>query len=269
VVRHDDDGDSRHFPEWRKLPREVREVLATSEDFLTARTLGAFRFLSTSTLAAMLRRFGVVPGDARPEVQLWPDLVLCEPDALIESPEVAIVVECKFVGSQLGQYATQLGREWLALARRPAKRRYLLALTRDGVMPRVPSLAPGDPPTCTAPLVTLSEQIRQYCALVKEPVPELAAVEGAVCWCSWSELYEHASAVLAGIPGEGPDAAVLREMAGALAQLGCLPFGRWTYTLDPLPPLERVWLRPTLGPQLWRYALPPLGVAVTSPWSTR
>lgn len=172
-------------------------MLATSEDFLTARTLGAFRFLSTTTLAVMLQRLGFEPSRARPEIQLWPDLELCEPDALVESQELAIVIECKFIGSQLGYYATQLGREWNALARRPAPRRFLLAITHDVTAPRVPSLAPGDPPTCAPPLVTIAEQICQYCALIGAPVPDHAAVEQVVRWCAWSEIYVHIRAVLA------------------------------------------------------------------------
>lgn len=258
----------KRFAEWRKLPRDVRDALATSEDFLTARTLGAFRFLSTPVLAAMLRRLELLPGSARPIVQLWPDLELCEPDALIESSDAAIVVECKFIGSRLGHYATQLGREWIALTRRPAACRNLLLITRDTVEPRVPSLAPGNPPTCTAPLVTVAEQICQYCALVEVPVPEVAAVERALRWCSWPTLYVHALAVLAEVPPDCADAAVLHEVAGVLVELGCLPFGRWTYTLDSLPPRpDHTWLPATPAPALWKCALPVLDAAVTSPWS--
>jgi hypothetical protein len=263
-------GVRADFPEWRKLPRDVRDALATSEDFLTARTLGAFRFLSTPALGMMLQRFGIESSSRRPDVQLWPRLDGCEPDALIESTEISIVVECKFIGSRLGYYPTQLGREWRALAARRVERRYLLVITNDGSEPRVPSLAAGAPPTCTPPLVSIGEQIRQYCALLGAHIPEPAGVDNAVRWCAWSQLYVHAQAVLAEVASHGPDAAVLREILGVLAELGCEPFAGWKCELKQLPaPRNPVWLRPSSPPQLWRYKLPSLDAEVRPPWTKR
>lgn len=106
------------FPEWRKMSRDVREELRNSEDYLTSRTIGMFRFLSTEMLGEVLRRLDIAMGDGRPRVTLWPDERICQPDASIESRDTIVLVESKFVGSRLGFYASQLGREW-ASARQP------------------------------------------------------------------------------------------------------------------------------------------------------
>jgi hypothetical protein len=150
------------------------------------------------------------------------------------------------------------------------ERRYLLAITNDGSTPRVPSLAAGDPPTCTSPLVSIAEQIRQYCALRGAPVPDPTRVDEAIRWCAWSQLYLHAQAVLAEVPSDGSDAAVLREITGVLGELGCEPFAGWTYELEQLStPRDPVWLSPSSPPPLWRYTLPALDAVVRSPWEKR
>lgn len=228
------------FPEWSKLSTAAREELRGSEDYLTARTFGLLRFCTPLIVAEILARLGVPTSRASDlSVELWPNLgheppevgdflgmTIVEPDAVVRGSGFAMVVEAKFRGSALGQYTSQLGREWLLgseLSRRCGWQGVcLLSITADGAEPGVPQWDGQG-------VVTVSEQIASFVAdmakrgaPISAPLPVAADVAATVRWTSWAHLADVIEDVASG--AKGPELVVLREILAALETLGCTRF---------------------------------------------
>ncbi len=251
----------RAFPEWSKLPSLVQEVLGGSEDYLTSRTIGLLRYCSPETVAAVFRGVGVAWPDEKEvvEIVLWPfldhsppaisahvGLQHCEPDAAVTGATMAFVIEAKFIGSALGHYTSQLGREWLIgdlLARqRGWAGARLVMITADGAEPLVPQW--GSPHAT----VSVAEQISAFIADmasrgVPMAVPSAAAIAPTLVWFSWSRL-ARAAAGAVGQASAG-DRRVLLDVVAALEIMGCTGFSGWH--LDELPDLPAVPAQLLLG----------------------
>lgn len=229
------------FREWDKYSADVRAQLAVSEDFLTARTFGLLRYCTAHVLFDILRALGVpAPAHDAVEIELWPryahsppeiaDVVqisLCEPDAVLLANGFACLVEAKFLGSRLGEYRSQLGREWLVASKLATERNWtgprLMLVTNDGRVPSVPGWDDGRP-------TTPASQIAGFvCDMARRGVPvtpvDADVVAGTLTWTSWATLAEVVSAVRNRV--DGVDARVLEEVYEVLQVLGCTRFTGW------------------------------------------
>ncbi|HWO24786.1 MAG TPA: hypothetical protein VNO30_38860 [Kofleriaceae bacterium] len=260
------------FREWRKMPRAARDELRGSEDYLTSRTVGMLRFLGPETLARLLRSLEIEVGRGPIEVVLWPREQDCEPDATIASDTAFVLVEAKFKGSQLGEYATQLGREWRVVqGRRGLGAGHLLLITDDRVLPEVPAVVagPADKVVLGGGRVSVAQQIQQYCAIRRHPVPSPDELDATIRWCSWAQLHVHCTALVpdATTPAER---VTLLEILASLERLDCLPFQGWSTELPALPsPPARVHFsapQAATARKLWTSELPAITGTYHSSW---
>jgi hypothetical protein len=279
---------------WPKLSQDVRAELRDSEDFLTSATFGLMRFASNELVRAVLRGIGIVlPADDELSVTLWPsyphqpsgvgelvDPSYCEPDAVVTSRSVVVLIEAKFTGSRLGHYLSQLGREWL-VARSLAERAgwggpFFLMITRDERKPPVPALhiSSGGLGKVPGPGVTPEEQILQFCcwaaARLQLPGPLATPEEVArsVKWTAWQDLERVVGQVARAKAWSAADQNVLRDMTSALLKLGCRRFGGWRMELPALPPAPKRFFREAVPRRLWKFNhpdLPPLSETIFLP----
>ncbi len=229
------------------MPREVRGL----EDYLTSRTFGLLRFLAPSTLAKLLQHAGIeLP--AEPEsfsIRLWPTLetteVRCEPDVALLGTRAALLFEAKYIGSRMGEYLSQLGREWLtgrALAQQRDWRGPWLALvglTQTLRVPEIDLASSGESLKTTGRLVAVEEQIKQYAIWLRSRgsdicIPSVEDIGRSVLHCPWPKLATACRTVRnGGHYLHAGERRLLEEVIGVLTRLGLTPFAGWR--LEPLP----------------------------------
>jgi hypothetical protein len=254
------------------MPRAARDELRGSEDYLTSRTVGMIRFLGPETLARLLKILNIEIGRGPLDVLLWPQEDRCEPDATLESEAAFVLIEAKFKGSQLGHYATQLGREWGVVHGRKALRTgHLLLITNDRLLPEVPSIVAG--PSGEAVLgggrVSVARQIQQYCELVGHSVPSLDELNAAIRWCSWAQLHVYCTALVRNVAATA-ERVTLLEILASLECLDCLPFQGWSIEIPKLPPpptcIHFSALRVVSAKKLWTSQQPTITGTYHSLW---
>lgn len=239
----------------------MRETLAASEDYLTARTFGLLRYLSSERFVRLFGALGIEAPAIGIETDLWPKLPVepaaltafgfsvCEPDAHLHGPGFSCLVEAKFVGSRVGDYLSQLGREWL-LAKHLAARAgwsgpLLLVVSADSSAPRVPAVTidPRDGSLIKGgTMVTIAEQIVQFVDAMRQfypddlDLPGIADVDASIRWTSWHRISDITRSLALELPTiPRSDARILGDVREVLARLGFTPFRGWALGLSPLP----------------------------------
>lgn len=252
---------TRYFEQWSKLPREVRDAVRRSEDYLVAHTLGVLRYLPAATLTQLLALLGLSPSEDAVAVDLWPTFdieppalvaagfTVTEPDAYLHARGFSCLVEAKYVGSQLGSFLGQLGREWL-LSRAIADDASstgatLLLVTLDTERPIVPPLDVTRPDLVAlegAPRVSIERQIVQFVTWARrfEPalrVPDERDVADGIRWISWSRLGEACRSLLRDRSRvtEPSVERIVNDVLAVLSRFNADPFRAWRLGGPSLP----------------------------------
>jgi hypothetical protein len=235
--------------DWRKMDRHIREELARSEDYLTAKTFGMLRFLSEKVLKRFFGELGIDVGAGPHTLEFWPRSGFggTEPDAWIKSDHASIIMEAKFK-SALGGNKCQLGREW-EIAQDEANKRgwdgiWLLIVTRDAVLSK-------------RHIAAARAEIVAGCKTARK-----GAVEAHTAFISWPQMARVCTQLQRKPEREIPrnEGAVLAEIEAALQQMGQGEFSGWDFGLRKMPELKgyrSLFLtRDSVLPQ-W-HALPPM-----------
>ena len=213
--------------DWRKMDRHIREELARSEDYLTAKTFGMLRFLSEKVLKRFFGELGIDVGDGPHTLEFWPRSGFggTEPDAWIKSDHDSIIMEAKFK-SALGGNKCQLGREW-EIAQYEANKRgwdgiWLLIVTRDAVLSK-------------RHIAAARAEIVAGCKTARK-----GAVEAHTEFISWLEMARVCTQLQRKPEQEIPrnEGAVLGEIEAALHQMGQGEFDGWDFGLKTMPEIE-------------------------------
>jgi hypothetical protein len=267
--------------------------VAQDEDFRTAQTFGRLRYLSGPTLCRFLQALDIEVEEDDIEIALWPTLPLsppslsevlhhdiCEPDAVVMGQSVALAMEAKYVGSRIGHYLTQLGREWLIADAMGQRLGWLgprlLVVTSDVQRPPVPALRTDSAELYAEPgiFVSMEEQVAQFNGWagrkLGRDLPGLADVQGTVRWANWNGLLAIAKRLLRDTSMGSSDKRVLLDLVATLDAMGVRRFRGWRFRLPDLP----VSPTPTFGPRaprapLWSRALPSLPEPARNTWLQR